>query len=476
MAIESLNFGDRLMGHLAVHDAATPFTAATLRMTEDQGVRIEVPYISRGVTEQFTHVDQWFEKQAPPKSLGMYTVDGAASLFRVRWWGHSRRTGRSMSLGTLRPGEVLLGVRDDMPHAEELTIDRVKSRLDALNEWTRLSAFDEQTEVDERELIRGRTYHLIQADDVTWNQGSAALTLRAEWKTEPHQDGYERSVTLRDNVVLESRFEDGPRSFYDHFVEQRKVERLLVFLFDRAIAFREHMVQDPSLTLRWGYDLVTTPYVELISERTVRDRALPTPSARDLDRPMAHLGQIGPDGMATWASNYEKWHRFILPSAGVLERPSAFVEDIILATSMSMEAAGGLIGHRPGEEATYTEKGRRTTATYPYRCLDLLGLTWGPRVESNVGLAQALADMYNHVKHADRGEFPETDRAIIASRITRLVVRLLALHLTGKGDELLAPYRDDDPPWRIQEQFDLRRLRIDHSGKWHSTEDVGDDA
>lgn len=74
---------------------------------------------------------------------------------------------------------------------------------------------------------------------------------------------------------------------------------------------------------------------------------------KELGNPIADLHQISAEGFETWANNYEAWKRFTLPSASILGRDGAFLEDLIISTSMSMEAAGGIIGERPGKKVAW---------------------------------------------------------------------------------------------------------------------------
>jgi hypothetical protein len=465
MAIEKLTLGDRLTGHLVDGIPGTPYQAAILELSEQYGVRVEVPYVSYDEAGQFKHVQEWFRDEAAPTNLVLHTADGPVSFFGNRWTGHSENMGRNVSLGKLSPAETVLSLRDgDL--ADELRVQTVRSRLDGLNEWTRLTATTDEHETDEEHRVQAVTYRLCSPEEVNWRDGKATLSLRAEWTVAEHTDGYNRAVEFSDNVVLESRFDDGPRSFFDHFVAQRKIASLLVFLYGSQISFREHKVQDERFASRlMGGKVYNHPFVELISDRTVRERFTPVPSRKELGRAIAHLQQIGPDGLAEWSEQYDAWSRFILPSAGVLSRKRAYIEDRVISTSMSLEAAGTMIGERPGEKETYG-RDRPSTATNIYRCLDLLQITWGKYVASNVGLARAIANNYNDVKHADRGDFPNSEHTYLVSSTNSLLVRLLALDLTGKGDELLEPYRKGDELWDLQQRFDSVGVRVTEKGTW----------
>ena len=290
------------------------------------------------------------------------------------------------------------------------------------------------------------------------------LTLRAGWLHAP-----ERKTTVHDNVALVSTFESGPAPFWDHFVEHRKVANLLVFLFGRQLSFRKHCLRDDLFTSRAGDGrVISTPLTEVISRNSYRERITEAPSVKEIGNPIAGLHEIGSEGLAAWANNYEAWKRFILPSASILGRNGVFLEDLVISTSKSMEAAGGIIGEQPGERPTWSS-GRRprpTTATYVYRCLEALAVQWPEPVGDRVGVSKAIANAYNDVKHYDRGDFPGHEEVHVVSEISQMIVRLLTLHIAGRADDLLSIYRQSERFYAIKQVLDAYELRLDGTGKW----------
>lgn len=306
-------------------------------------------------------------------------------------------------------------------------------------------------------------------EPIEWSQGEAIMRIQSVWRFAPQEDGYERVHELHDNISLESEWQE-PKEFFHHLVEQRKVMHLLVFLFGTALSFREHRVRDETIPSRtMGGTLIEYAFVELISARTIRERAQPAPTTQKLARPLLVLQEVGPGGLEEWAAKYEEWERFILPAVAVIGRRNRFIEDVVMSTSMALEAAGQLIGQRPGEDATHG-RGRPSMATYVYRCLDYLGIGWGEYIHSQVGLARAISNNYKGVKHADNGSFPDHVETKLVGEVNELVVRLLAARLTGAADELLQRYRSGSELWQIKQLFEVNELRIaDDAGTWVST-------
>jgi hypothetical protein len=469
MVIEQLSFGQSLAGLLVDGVDGTPYVVATLTFDEARGVNIEVPYVDHDETGQFAHVIEWFHSRTPPPNLLFMSTEGPISLYNLRWGGNSSPSGATAARGSIRIGEAATAERDGAL-TDALKMRQVRSWLDGLNGWTSLSSVttDYITEPDGR-ISRARGY-MVKAkssEPVTWQQGEATLSLEGYWRSSQEGDRHNRRHIIADDVVLESTFPEA-RLFNDHRAEQRKVADLLVLLFGAQIAFRRHQLRDERFVARvLSGKVVDTPYVDLVSERTFRDRVLPTPDSED--RPLAYLAHIGPDGLAKWADNYDRWKRFILPAVAVFGPRGSFAEDIVVSTSTSIEAASHLIGVRGGEETMTGRGGKPTTATHIYRCLHLLDISWPERIGSIEGLAKAIAENYNTIKHADRGDLPDSRQTILISQINRWIVRLLALHLAGQGDELLEDYRGDSRElWKLGQFFDAYELAITTDGIWET--------
>lgn len=472
MAVDALKFGQYVVGLLIDGVEETPYTGATLHMEEPRGVWVEVPYIHRGDTSQFEHVDEWFETQTPPTNMLLMTSQGGViGLFGVQWRGHSVGTG--VSMGKLAPNETLLGRRDGALE-EPLTVTDVFSHVDGLREWTRFRGIDTAPETDDDGLATGLLIHVRSGEAVGWPQGEATLSFVTDWRTDHPEENPEGGLNISDWSVLVSRFPT-PRPFHDHLVEQRKVLHLLTLVAGQPIHFRRHRVADERIvSLSLAGTILSHPRVELVSSQTVREYAQPLPAKGDLDDLLTRFPDVGPEGMERWATQYESWSRFILPSVGVLGRKRAFTEDVIVSTSMSIEAAGNIIGARDGEEATYGGNRRPVTATYVYRSLHLLDVQWGDIAPDLAAIAKAVANTYNEIKHFDRGEFPNRDVSHIISTITRYIVRLLALHIVDETGGLLAQYREAGAVWRPKRLCEVYRLTITADGRFARVEDEED--
>lgn len=462
MDIELLGLGQTIAGLLIDGDDATPYTGATLKLEPDRGVVIEIPYFERDDKNQFSHVNDWFMTRTPPKNMYLKTLDGEIGLFGNRWRGHA--TKGHASLGKVMPGETLLGPCE-APLDEPLVLTEVCSQIDGLQAWTRLKSVSHVSKTDSSNLIRAVDVNIAVAESESWTQGDATLRFQTDWKTKYPEENKEGGLHIDDRTVLVSTFPE-ERPFADHLVEHRKVADLLSLLSGGPIHFRQHRVSAKSIVFRTigGSIYQQSPRIPLISAATVREFDAPRPPTTDLNWMLSDFEQVGATGLERWAAGYEKWKRFILPAAGVFGRRGLYFEDVIVSLSSSIEAAGQIMGLRPGEEDTYW-RNRPTTSTYVYRCLEMLGIDWGTTASNFQALARAVANTYNDIKHADRGDFPHPDVQYVVSVVLRYMARLLALHIVDDTGGLLSTFREERALLRLHNILEQSGIKFDESGK-----------
>lgn len=459
MALRELSIGDSLAGVLVDGMEDTPFVVATLTYTETRGVRIEVPYIYRAQTEQFRSAETWFDTGTPPNNLAFLTKGGTLSLFGCQYSGHSMNIGQGYSMGIIAPDEVVLKGRDGT-FADPLAVTQCKSEIDGLSEWTGFKAVDHERFTDGHGRIQKVVVTAKSVEGLSWRQGDATMTLSTTWSTSKSSPGFQ----ISERVTLESSF-SAPRAFADHLAEQRKVLSLLTLMFGRPVHFRRHEIRDdrfPDKTLSGGG--IGKSFHELISRRTVREFSQPRPTVKELGRPLAFMVQVGVSGLTQWNQNYQDWKRFIEPTVSALRTSGGVLENIVVNASMSLEAAGNLLGPVSGEEETLNRAGRPTIATHVFRSIASLDLDWSKVSESVVGLSRAIAKNYNTIKHYDRGEFPDPSQTYVVSMVATTVVRLLALRLLDPSGQLVREYGKTSDFASLAEVFEQQDLFVEDSG------------
>ncbi|MFD5893765.1 hypothetical protein [Streptomyces sp. NPDC060366] len=435
MPIKTLTFGDSLAGLLVDGVEGTPYVVATLTYSETRGVRLEVPYIHHSDQEQFANAEKWFETGAPPKNLMFITHGGVIYLFGCRYSGHSMNFGHGHAAGFITPDEVVLANRDgDL--TEDLKVSEFTSELDALFEWTRFRAVHHERETNEEGRVNKVTITAESMEGVSWTQGEAEMKLNTSWSTSDSSPGFQ----ITEWVALQSTFPT-PRPMKEHLSEQRKLASLLKLAFGQPIYFRRHKIRDDLFadTALNGRTLGKS-FHEAISHRTFRDFSQPKPERKKFRQPVFYLAQVGGEGLERWGLNYEPWKRFIEPAVSVLSRPGTVLENLVVNASMSLEAAGSLLGHISGEEETHNGSGYPTTATYVLRAILSLDIDWQRLSESPTALARAISKNYNTIKHFDRGVFPDPIETYFVSEFAMTIVRLVATNLVDPTGQLVRDY------------------------------------
>ncbi|MBM7824720.1 hypothetical protein JOD55_000547 [Arcanobacterium pluranimalium] len=171
MANWTLDFGDSISGLLVDGVTETPYVGATLKLTRERGIIVEVPYLIFNDNEQFKHVHPWFHDQTPPPSMQLLTNQGTVTLCGVKWSG-SRISGGGgrIPLGILRPEDALFSEVDDGLQPT-LRVQSLRSNIDGLHHWTGLSTVTEEIHTDSDGRCIGITNRVKSSETFEWIQG-----------------------------------------------------------------------------------------------------------------------------------------------------------------------------------------------------------------------------------------------------------------------------------------------------------------
>lgn len=459
-----IEFGDSITGMLIDGTEGTPYVAATLKFNESTGVQIEVPYLDLPGNSQFEATAKWFNSERPPKNLLLTSLDADISLYDCRYSGHTINYPTGIGLGKVTPSELVLHGRDGDFH-DRLEVEEFRSRIDGLIDWTRYGSIKRSADTDNQHRVKKVTIEVASLDELSWHQGKAAMKISSDWNVDSARNG----LSITESVSLTSGFER-PKPVVEHLAEHRKVSALLSFIFGTATYFRRHDIKDSRFN-RKTLDgrAVETPFYQLVSRSTVKEQARPTLSRKKLTHPLVDFKTVGSSGLENWSNDHDTWARFIRPAISALNRPGAILENLVVNAAMSMEAAGNLIGQIEGESSTYTKNGKPSTATYMYRCLVNTGWNWSSLCSSMVGMARAIANNYNTIKHFDRGQFPDPTETYLVSSVTALTVRMLAIRIARPdlepADLFGARIYDFD---RLEDEFNAYGLSVNGEGKFVS--------
>ncbi|MFG3419989.1 hypothetical protein [Micromonospora sp. NPDC048063] len=437
-----------------------PCVVGVLWIDPKLGVLAEIPYIGFG-TDQFAVPSQWFRQEQAPKNLLFRSEDLQVSLFGCRITRSVQ--GAYIDIGRLRVQEAVFAERSGSID-DELRVTTLVSHLDGLAKWSGLSSVRWDSEpIGIPSQRRGHRikYTVQSSHGFDWMQGAARMRLKTHWR---HDGKTSPGIHLTDDTVLESRFRE-PRSVSDHLVEHRKFRDLMSLVLGTGARFLGHSIRDRRFGMR-TLDGKThgADYERLVTARTAVDhyRKESVPGAADW--PILAPKDLSPGDLAWWARQYEDSRRFVLPTASTLQRSNIFAEDNVVNASMSIEALGAALGPVVGEDPTLAGT-KKTTSTYFYRIIETVGIESSSIAAGSVELARALANTYNTIKHADRGDFPDGLHTIYAGRLSLILIRMAIIQRLPGARAAVARYAESWPVRRIIEGMKADGVTVD-SGRF----------
>jgi hypothetical protein len=189
------------------------------------------------------------------------------------------------------------------------------------------------------------------------------------------------------------------------------------------LAWRQHWVLDDQFPM-WTIDGKShgAHDVTVDLRRTIRERDSAPVDHADVALPMLNLRQLGPTRLRKWMELYADpvFRRAVEPSVEVMNGVSNFLEPQFMMLALGLDA----MGH-------YRDASRRRNVSIQKqieRCISACGLDVS-RIGTARGIAQALANMNNEIKHPDRGHRPEYIELGLAVDLAKVIMRLQLLDL-----------------------------------------------
>lgn len=394
----------------------SPQAVGTLTFTQDQGLLLEVPYAFSDNRQQFRAAADWFEHRAMPDAVLFRGEDIDVTLYGCRFASRSRVYGRGVAVGRMIAEYAVLFNRSLSEPFEVLTL---RSQMDGLRSWTDYSGALVEPELDDNNLVQSMSITVRGTTDLTWKHRGATMTLGTYWEGRIGDSG----PGVEEWVTVSSTFENGALPDL-HIAAQEVLRDLLILSFGTPIRFRRHAASDPSMPSKVQRTQITTsPFRDLIVRET-EDEFFQPISPPEL-RPMMLARDISKVSLEAWSNIHDEWSRAVNPLILLLNRDIFAVEDIILQSNISLEAAGHLLPPVEGEDATY--RGKPTTATRVLRALRELPVPWDLLRVPEIGLARLIADTYNSIKHFDRKVLAERDHLRAIANVSQLIARLVVL-------------------------------------------------
>lgn len=474
MSVDFFEPGRSFAGVLLTYDDSEQRTVpATLRFDAEKAVEIELSSSAvmgpSAFGEDAEHPSIWFRGDGHvPEQCIFQSLEGSITLSRLQ---NTRRSQNWVVNGVrfVAREAVLSATRASIN--EPVMFDELASQFDGLAEWwnernivvTRIS--------DELGLAKRLEITSRDVQSIEWYQNGAQMRLELGWRSSTANQN--RSWTLAQTTKLVSRF-PGPRTADDHLDEHWKVRSLLVLLLGKALPYREHSIVSETAyfdELPSADDAPGPRYFPsrgFITRRTIRDYGEPKAEPSEFMDGIIYLSQIGAIGLERWADAWTpSWERLISPTVAMLGRPRPFIEDMILATGIFLDAWGKKSPKVEGERETYSQGSRANPnfATYVYRALIATGADWSTTSRSVGGLARAVREIYTAVKHAEKDQ-PDPTHMMLARTVMVLIVRMIAANQIDPSGELVRAFGAGHKMRQELQAFSSSNLIIDEAGQF----------
>ena len=440
--MNSLEPGQTRIGHLIDGIADTPYQAAMLEIA-DGNVLLSVPYVPG--ERQFLATEEWFTNREPPPSLIFHDGEGAITLTGLRWRGHSMS---QYSTGRIWVDAAIFELPKRL--RPEFRFREVVSELDGLRAFAGFRSIEY-----ERAIVDGRlrTVATIAAhEDVQWRYGGFSFRVRANAPWQLDSSGDFRAAS--DAVVGSS---SSRRATLDaHITAQWPIRALLLLAYGRPLRWRAHRVRDDDFP-RWM--LAGPPrepqLTEALVRRTLKEFSEPAIDGNEL--PIFHLNDLGSQRLRRWMKLYSDpvFRRAIEPTVEVINGASKFLEPQILLTVLGLDA----MGH-------YRDQSRRRNVRLHEqieRCVRASGIDLNA-IGSPEGIARALSNVNNDLKHPDRPNRPDSQQLRLAADLSMLIMRSQVFDLLGLSARSRQYFAGGNEVYQLNESFRLNDIFINDDG------------
>ncbi|GAB3252235.1 ApeA N-terminal domain 1-containing protein [Arthrobacter pigmenti] len=463
MAQSNIEPNETYVGLIVDGVEGTSYVPGALTLEPLRGPRLKVPYIApvdprldpnpELHNEQFGHVHRWFQDDQIPPNLVLVFEGGNACLFGtdLRQAKHPV-FGGGYAQGTIAVDAIVVSrkIPDDL--SLPLALSSLISEIDHLFEWAGFTGFTKTFEHHEDSTLKAMSISTSDPQSFSWHAGDATLTIKSHWEGGSSR-GYGVSAGLDASALFESSFKE-PTGIEGHLQIQRKLLGLLVMAYGKPTAFLKHKTTDDQFDRG----------AQVIHFSTFREPKEPVPKQTTARSAYPSLWDIeGEVGLERWFNKSSGWDRAINPIIGLLQRDSHSVEDVIISAMISLETMGQLLPKVEDEENTYRpgKRPKPTSTTFAMRCIMLLGNQWEQVADSPAGLARAIANNYNDIKHFDRGRYPDLRETHALGRFALTVARLTALRQASTTGITEFLQRTPEVFERTCRAFDGRRINLE---------------
>ncbi|MBX3196082.1 MAG: hypothetical protein KF727_13400 [Microbacteriaceae bacterium] len=422
-------------------------------MFDDRGPELIVPYLYETAADpephQFGRPNRWFNlrDEALPKTLlftdnlGWVTASGSrisGSSIGVRSQGKVRAQAWIFN----RPREI----------RDRYLVNQFSSTIDGLEEFARF----EPVRFDVTQTEGGHRVELTvdAAENLRWAVDGFQYEIHANaaWTG---QDGRRFEITdARPNL---STVVDGGATIPDHYEAQLPIRALLILVFGHKLSWRSHRLRDDDFPM-WMADGSDRGAhgVEVVLSSTVKQHGQPKLTSQDLAFPAFHLQDLGAAGLERWIALYGStdFRRAVEPAVEVLNGATNFLEPQLMMLAISLDRFGYF---------RFADGRRRAMHEHILKCITDAGLDW-PDVGSQVGIAKAISNMNNDLKHPDRPTYPDMNRLSCIVELAEILARAQLFDLLGLPQGLAQGFLSSAGAGAARRAFAAANLHVTDEG------------
>lgn len=428
-------------------DDRVPDQSATLTFNRKYGAELAIPYYFEpdgGPNPQYRKTRKWFDLHngSLPGTLIFEDDEGYVTFVGTQSAGYS---GAGRVVGRARTQAAIF--ERPRTHRDEYFVKEFISSIDGLQEFARFNPIGHDRERGENG--RFQTTVLIDTDEsVEWEAGGFKYTIQSNvaWHGTPG-----RSFVVDDSNPYISTVSEMGASLSDHLEAQWAVRALLSLVHGKKLAWRSHKLRDDEFPL-WMLDGSDhgAYSVEVLMFGTVEQHRDPPPEQNAFVFSAFGLRDVGPDGMRAWIDLYsdEVFKQAVQPAVEVINGASRFLEPQLMMLAISLDRFGYF---------RFGDKKRRPMHDNIVKCLEAANLDW-PQIGSRLGIAKAISNVNNDLKHPDRESYPDTDVLAGVKELAESIVRAQLFDLLGVDERLRRRFvtgNDVQNAVRIFEQADI---------------------
>lgn len=453
--------GDVRVGHISDGIDEGPVQSGTLTF-DDEGAQLIVPFLWESREEeapQFARTQGWFrftDDSRPPKALLFLDDRGIATLVDNRLSGGSLG---SYPAGRIRPQVLIFGRPRGLQN--EYLVREFKSTIDGLEEFAGFRPFEFDTERTDDSFRT--TVVIAPTERVEWEACGFRYLIRANvsWVG---QAG--RRFDVVDNKPYLQTISEAGATPHDHLVAQWPIRALLTLIFGTKLGWRSHQLRDEEFpTWMLSGDAHAPNFVDVHLAGTVKQHRWPAPESASMQLPAVRLADLGSEGIRKWVELYddEVFERAVQPAVEVINGATTFLEPQLMMLAISLDR----FGH-------FRYGGRRRRAMWENieKCLVDAQLDW-PEIGSRQGVAMAISNINNDLKHPDRERYPETEELAGAVYLSRIIVRAQLFDLLGLPETLRQSFLRSNDARNAVDIFVRNGLCVDDAGSFVRRGDHG---